>query len=306
MKTSYTATIKSRVLTPFIGLVLLAAFAIIAINTAFVSPQAQAQTNCSPATDFGLVTKTVDIPTTGTYHIWSRMKHADGNPSYIFHMDGAGGFLCDQTVSGSGSANEWIWEEAPGTIVWNGGTATISLSGNKAGVGLDCVVLTTDATFTPKNADDCASSGDTTNPTIGITVSDNTIANTDTFDITVDAEDETELDRVEYYVDGALDHTATTAPYTYNWDIRDLSVLNADYEVTAKAVDTSQNEATTAATTIKVRHPDIDRDGLVSVPDLVIMINKWNSTTNVETDLDGSGSIGLGDLTQMIIRWQPQ
>ena len=57
--------------------------------------------------------------------------------------------------------------------------------------------------------------------------------------VSVEAADDTEVERVELYVDGVLLGTKTSAPYTFNWDTNDLP--EGYYDLSATAYDTSGN-----------------------------------------------------------------
>ncbi|HTD10674.1 MAG TPA: CHRD domain-containing protein [Steroidobacteraceae bacterium] len=60
------------------------------------------------------------------------------------------------------------------------------------------------------------------------------------------------ITRVDFYVNGTLVGTATTSPYTFNWN--STTVADGSYSVTAKATDSRNDTATTGATMITVKN----------------------------------------------------
>jgi hypothetical protein len=96
-------------------------------------------------------------------------------------------------------------------------------------------------------------SGDTTPPTVSLVspVSGANLSSTVPFSAT--ASDNVQVALVAFSVDGNVVGTDTTAPYTFNWN--SASVANGTHTVTATAVDTSGNAATTAPITVIVSNP---------------------------------------------------
>lgn len=100
---------------------------------------------------------------------------------------------------------------------------------------------------------------DSTAPTVSITapvansIVDGTVA------ITANATDNTGgkgVAKVEFYVDGVLKGTSTTAPYSYSWDTK--TATDAAHSLTAKAYDAAAtpNVATSAAVNVTVDNSD--------------------------------------------------
>ncbi len=76
---------------------------------------------------------------------------------------------------------------------------------------------------------------------------------------------------------------------------------NGNYELRAVARDNNGNE-TVSTVTIKLRHPDINRNGRVDVFDLNSVLNNWNSSSPGH-DLNDSGRVDIFDLNYVLNRW---
>jgi chitinase len=68
--------------------------------------------------------------------------------------------------------------------------------------------------------------------------------------VSANATDNIGVSRVEFYVNGALQATSTTAPYSFNWNTAALS--NGSYSLTAKAYDAAGNVGESAAMAVTV------------------------------------------------------
>jgi hypothetical protein len=97
-------------------------------------------------------------------------------------------------------------------------------------------------------------SGDTTDPT-GVAITDpndqDTISGTQIISAT--AQDETGMDRVEFYRDGSTllcTDDEGPEPWTCSWDT--TQVADGDYDLTVVAYDTSQNSTASVAITVTV------------------------------------------------------
>jgi hypothetical protein len=70
-------------------------------------------------------------------------------------------------------------------------------------------------------------------------------------EVQVDASDDRELDKVEFYINGILvssvDASTNKSPYSYSWDTRPLPV-NSQHSLYFKAIDTAGNESDNDAT----------------------------------------------------------
>lgn len=78
--------------------------------------------------------------------------------------------------------------------------------------------------------------------------------------ITANAADNTGgtgLSKVEFYVDNVLKHTASTAPYKYDWDTKTAS--EGSHNLTAKAYDKATPENSTVSTPVSVTVENTDK-----------------------------------------------
>jgi photosystem II stability/assembly factor-like uncharacterized protein len=89
-------------------------------------------------------------------------------------------------------------------------------------------------------------------PTCAITnVADGSVL-AGTVGVEVNATDYYGIDRVEFYVDGSLAYTDTTAPYRWDWDTRPYAD-GATYTLEARAIDTADN-STSDSRTVKLNN----------------------------------------------------
>ncbi len=144
---------------------------------------------------------------------------------------------------------KWIDYSAPYSFTWDtrypgrgGHTLTAKAVDGKNRVGTSTpVTVTVVEDYTPPVTAITA-------PSAGATVSE-------TVSIQANASDATGVARVEFFVDGSLIATLTSAPYVASWNSR--SVPNGSHTLTTKAFDLVGNFATSAAVTVAVYHePD--------------------------------------------------
>jgi len=96
-----------------------------------------------------------------------------------------------------------------------------------------------------------STSSDTESPTVMITyppdnsdISAGTIVN-----VVAEADDNKEIDFVQFYIDGVSVYEDSSEPYGYNWD---TSGLNGSHTIYAKAEDTSENITTSELITVAI------------------------------------------------------
>jgi len=94
---------------------------------------------------------------------------------------------------------------------------------------------------------------DTTPPTISISAPTNNSTVNGTVAITASASDNVGVTEVEFYINGSLQATTTTAPYNFSWNT--LIVPNGTYSLTAKAYDAANNSATSSPVLVTVNGP---------------------------------------------------
>jgi hypothetical protein len=139
-----------------------------------------AATGCAalPTTN-GTTTLSVSVPSTGTYHVWSRIKAPDTtNNSFYFQTDNN----CAITIGDSASipVNTWTWVDykdgsttTEADISLSAGTHPIELAGKEAGVQVDRVLLISDTCVPTGTGDNCVAVADTTPPDTTVTSSPN-------------------------------------------------------------------------------------------------------------------------------------
>jgi chitodextrinase len=229
------------------GIVALIALSVAACYGVLSPFRAQAAGCAVPAGDFGSVTSTVNITTAGTYRIWSRIMAPDANAnSYLLEVDGN---TCYTVGDSAVAAGAWTWVDYQnGTVSskvqqsLSAGSHTIKLVGREAGVKLDKVLFVTDTTCVPTGlGDNCttAATGDTEPPTVDITAPNANANITNTVNVTANADDNTAVTKVEFYVNGTLASTDTTSPYAYSWAT--TTVANGPASLMAKAYDAAGN-----------------------------------------------------------------
>jgi len=94
--------------------------------------------------------------------------------------------------------------------------------------------------------------GDTQAPTVSITAPLNGATVSGTVSVTATASDNVGVTKVEFYLDGVLQSTDTTSPYSWSWDT--TSATNASHTLTAKAYDAALNVGTSTAVSVTVNN----------------------------------------------------
>lgn len=95
-------------------------------------------------------------------------------------------------------------------------------------------------------------SGDTTPPTTSITAPTSGATVSGTTSVTASASDNVGVTKVEFYLDGALQSTDTTSPYSWSWNT--TTATNASHSLSTKAYDAAGNVGTSATVTVTVNN----------------------------------------------------
>jgi beta-lactamase superfamily II metal-dependent hydrolase len=105
------------------------------------------------------------------------------------------------------------------------------------------------------NIDDAPQPPDTTPPATSITAPANGATVSGTTAVTASASDNVGVTKVEFYLDGALQATDTTSPYSWSWN----TTTSADgaHALSSKAYDAAGNSATSTAVNVTVANTDI-------------------------------------------------
>src|SRR5581483_5032689 len=99
---------------------------------------------------------------------------------------------------------------------------------------------------------DDAGSSDTTPPATSITAPANGATVSGTTTVTASASDNVGVSRVEFNLDGALQSTDTTAPYSWSWNT--TTAANGSHTLTSTAYDAAGNSATSTAVSVTVNN----------------------------------------------------
>jgi hypothetical protein len=98
-----------------------------------------------------------------------------------------------------------------------------------------------------------AGAPDTTPPTTSITAPANGATVSGTVNVTASASDNVGVNRVEFYVDGALSSTDTTSPYAFSW-VTTGYANGSSHTLVSKAYDAASNVGTSATVTVTVNN----------------------------------------------------
>ena len=128
------------------------------------------------------------------------------------------------------------------------GTYTVEVKGYNIPQGPQPFALFSSANFGTIVADTTAPTCSLTAPVAGATLS-NAVT------LSATASDNQGVSRVEFYVDGAKVGTATSAPYSLNWDSK--TVANGTHSVNAKAFDAAGNVGTSATISVTVNNTSV-------------------------------------------------
>ena len=91
---------------------------------------------------------------------------------------------------------------------------------------------------------------DTEAPATSITSPSNGATVSDTVTVSASATDDVGVTKVDFYVNGALSSSDTSAPYSFSWNT--TLVANGGYSLTSRAYDAAGNDTTSAAVNVTV------------------------------------------------------
>lgn len=221
----------------------------------------------APSTDYGTATQTVNIPSTGNYRVWSRIKAPDAtNNSYLLEVDGGACVTVGDTAI---PANTWTWVDYQNgsnttktDISLTAGNHTFKMIGREANVSLDKVIfigiVSGEVSCVPiGDGSNCSDPTDTTQPNVSITSPQAGNIVSGTRSITASAFDDVAVSRVEFLVDGSVINNDTNSPYSYNWDTTTIS--DGVHSLVARAYDAAGNVRSSSAVNVTVSNnrPDL-------------------------------------------------
>lgn len=132
---------------------------------------------------------------------------------------------------------------------------------------------------------------DTTAPSVSITSPAGGATVSGTTTIAANASDNIGVSRVEFFVDGVLHSTDTTAPYSASWNT--TTATNASHSLTARAFDAANNQTTSAAVSVTVNNaapPPPD----TTAPSVSITSPAGGATVSGTTTISASASDNVG------------
>jgi chitodextrinase len=267
---------------------LIALFFLAGTAMLLIPTKADAAACAPPAQDYGTATIFVNIPSTTTYRIWSRIMAPDASSnSYLLEVDGN---TCYVVGDSAIAANTWTWVDyqngsTPTKVEQSlsAGNHSLKLIGREPNVKISRLLFVSDLNCTPSgNGDNCAVAGDTEVPSVTVTAPAQSATVSGTTNVTATASDNVAVTKVEFYVNGTLKATDTTSPYAYAWDSK--TAANGTASLTAKAYDAAGN---TGSSTVQVNVLNGDTQA-PSVPNGVtaaansptkVTVN-WNASTD--------------------------
>jgi hypothetical protein len=131
--------------------------------------------------------------------------------------------------------------------------------------------------------DDAPQSPDTTPPTTSITSPLSGATVSGTINVTANASDDRGVAKVEFYLDGTLQTTDTSSPYSWSWNTTAAS--NGTHSLTSKAFDAAGNNSTSAVVSVTVSNgsdvtPPAAPSGLVATGGRAQIKLSWNASTD--------------------------
>lgn len=144
---------------------------------------------------------------------------------------------------------------ANGTLIYAGNQAPISYSWNTALLANGSYTLTARAYDATGNVGESAALlvtvyNDTTAPLVSIAALENSATLAGVAQVSVGASDDVAVAKVEFYVNGALQATQTSTPYSFTWNT--AQIANGNYTLTARAYDAAGNVGQSAPQTVNV------------------------------------------------------
>jgi chitodextrinase len=245
---------------------------------------------CPPqSVNYGTVTSTVSVPADATYRVWTRMKAPDAsNTTYLIDIDGNSCY----SVGGAGvPVNTWTWvahhdgsSTAKIDVPLTKGNHTIKFVGNAPNVKVDRLVLAADLACLPTgDGANCDIPPDTADPTVQLTAPAVGSTVRGTVAVTANASDNVGVKRVEFFLNGALLGTDTSAPYTINLDT--TTQPNGSHSISARAYDAASRSASdTYRITIQnsgdTQAPSVPAGVTATAPEAKKVVLKWTASSD--------------------------
>jgi len=124
---------------------------------------------------------------------------------------------------------------------------------------------------------------DTTPPAVSVASPTEGSKVSSTVTVTISASDDSQVGRVDLYIDGSLYASTTTSPYSFSWDTK--AWPNGRRTLTARAVDTAGNVATSADVSIDVDNATDTTPPSVSITSTSLSKNKLTVTASASDNI---------------------
>ncbi|GEM44916.1 glycosyl hydrolase family 18 protein [Deinococcus cellulosilyticus] len=210
---------------------------------------------------------------------WSLNFKFNGNAGISGAPWGAGGNAV-KNADGSYTITPNSWG---GGNIPAGGSVTVSYSGTGVFSGVTaCTISGQSCSGTPS---------DTVAPTVSATVAPSTLTAAGTAKVTATASDNVGVTKVEFFRNGTLVATDTTAPYEYSQSFSSSS-QNGTYAFTAKAFDAAGNNKTSTATNLTVNIPGTG-DTIAPTVSLAASPTSLTAAGNVNLTATASDNVGV-------------
>jgi chitodextrinase len=225
--------------------------------TLFARPFIATADCVAPASDYGVVDKTITVPATATYRVWSRMAVPDAQDNtFMLSIDNSGCYnVGNSSVAAYGTdATSYFADDSSGWVntTIDGGTLSVPLTagdhtfqliGTARGVIIDRIILTQDTACIPiGTGDNCIGATDGLAPTAPTNLSTTAISATSTTLQWTAATDNVAVDHYEINRDGVMVGTSNSLTYT------DTGLtLGTIYNYTVDAVDAAGNQSSISA-----------------------------------------------------------
>ncbi|HKO02468.1 MAG TPA: Ig-like domain-containing protein [Thermoanaerobaculia bacterium] len=129
---------------------------------------------------------------------------------------------------------------------------------------------------------------DTQAPTVSITAPSGGTTVSGTVAINATASDNIGVAKVEFYVDGTLKSTDTTAPYSYSWNT--TTYANSSHTLVAKAYDAANNVGTSANVTVTVSNTTTSQQLLGNPGFETGVASPWTASTGIIDNSTGEAA----------------
>jgi thermitase len=149
---------------------------------------------------------------------------------------------CDGILVGSTASSAYSIPWNSGSVAGGAHTLTVTATDNAGNAGSSSLPI--NVTLPPPPP------ADTTAPTVQITSPGNgSLVSGVNIAITVAAQDNVGVSQVSVYIDGVQQYTGTTAPYSFNWNIKKVS--SGTHAIMATAWDAAGNHTSTSISVVK-------------------------------------------------------